>query len=173
MPEINRDFVSQEIATLRDKLIDLSKRNRLINFRHAERGATFVRVVDEIPDVLYSKSRDGKMGFDPLPQPDLPRQDENTESFQRAWETARLTDEQYLSEIQDLGDSPGGHIILDFDLPAQPPETAGPGLANAFQLGAHLSPADRGEADGHPLFCHRSASLLSPHGRLTFWSSIT
>jgi hypothetical protein len=41
--------------------------------------------------------------------------------------------------------------IRRLHLPAQPPEAARPGLAHAFQLGAHLSPADRRKADGHTL----------------------
>jgi hypothetical protein len=38
-----------------------------------------------------------------------------------------------------------------FHLAAQPSEASGSGFAHAFQLGAHLSPADRSEADGHTL----------------------
>jgi len=55
-----------------------------------------------------------------------------------------------------------------FHLPAEPSEAARPGLTDTFQLGAHLPPAHRREADANPFFRHWSESLLSPHGRLTF-----
>ena len=41
-----------------------------------------------------------------------------------------------------------------FHLPAEPSEPARPGLADAFQLGAHLSAADRSKADGNALLSH-------------------
>lgn len=40
--------------------------------------------------------------------------------------------------------------------PAEPAEAACTGLANAFQLGAHLPAADRREADADPLLSHGS-----------------
>jgi hypothetical protein len=67
------------------------------------------------------------------------------------------------------GRKPG---VRRLHLPAQPSEAARSGLADAFQLGAHLPSAHGREADGHSLFCHRSESLLPPHGRLTFYPSI-
>jgi len=55
---------------------------------------------------------------------------------------------------------------------AQTPEPALAGLAHAFELGAHLSATDGREADANAFLGHRSDSLLSPHRRLTFLSSI-
>jgi very-short-patch-repair endonuclease len=106
MTEIDRDFVAQEIESLRDRLVDMSKRNRLLNFQHTERGATFVRVVDESPDFLVRRLRTRKMTFEPLPDPETIPADEKTESFQSALEAARLTDDEYKKAIQGLGDSP-------------------------------------------------------------------
>ena len=40
-------------------------------------------------------------------------------------------------------------------LAAETAEAALAGFAHAFQLGAHLSPADRGEADADALLSHR------------------
>jgi hypothetical protein len=50
------------------------------------------------------------------------------------------------------GRQPG---VRRFHLAAQPSEAPRPGFAHTFQFGAHLSAADRGEADGHTLFSHR------------------
>ena len=41
-----------------------------------------------------------------------------------------------------------------FHLPAEPAEPARPGLADTFQLGAHLSSAHRGKADRNALLSH-------------------
>ena len=49
-----RKYMTGTLERLREKLIDISKRNPLIAFKHSERGATFVRVVDELPDQLFN-----------------------------------------------------------------------------------------------------------------------
>jgi hypothetical protein len=63
------------------------------------------------------------------------------------------------------GRKPG---VRRLHFPAEPSEASRPGLADTLQLGAHLPSAHCGEADANPFFCHRSESLLSPYGRLTF-----
>jgi hypothetical protein len=97
--------LAQCISRLRDKLIDLSKRNRLISFKHSERGATYVRVVDENPDLLFRRLQTGEMSFEPLPDLDQEPEDEKTSEFKMALERGRLTDVEYLSEIELLGEA--------------------------------------------------------------------
>lgn len=48
------ELAERQIEQLRERLLDLSNRNRLINFRHPERSRTQVRVVDEVPATLYA-----------------------------------------------------------------------------------------------------------------------
>lgn len=43
--------VVKGLERLRRRLLDLTKRNRLLNFRHSRRSS--VRAVDEMPDQLY------------------------------------------------------------------------------------------------------------------------
>ena len=100
-----QSFQRAAIEGLRAKLIDISKRNRLINFKHSDRGASFVRVVDEMPDHLFASLRAGQMGFEPLPDPEDEPADEKTPEFQIALEVARLTDQDYLAATHDLGES--------------------------------------------------------------------
>ena len=88
-----RKFMTGSLEKLRDKLIDISKRNPLISFKHSERGATFVRVVDELPNVLFDRLQSGSMRFEPLPNPEEEPADQRTARFKLALETARLTDE--------------------------------------------------------------------------------
>lgn len=65
------DPVAEEhIDRLRERLLDLSKRNRLLNFRHPEKSRTQARVVDELPAVLYQGLLSGKTyRFEPVPDP--------------------------------------------------------------------------------------------------------
>lgn len=105
-PEIRR-FMKGTLEKLREKLIDISKRNQLIAFKHSERGASFVRVVDELPDALFERLRSQAMTFDPLPNPDEEPADQKTATFKMALEKAQLTDEDYLNGLSGLGE--GGH----------------------------------------------------------------
>ncbi|MEX6508122.1 DUF4011 domain-containing protein [Jiella sp. M17.18] len=101
---IDLDFQRREIARLREKLLDLTRRNGLLNFSHARSGA-FARVIDELPDQLFAALRAGEMAFEPLPDPETEPADERTESFQNAMAIARLTDETYLAAIAELGET--------------------------------------------------------------------
>lgn len=97
-------YLRAALVKLRDKLLDLSKRNPLVSFKHSERGASYVRVIDELPDVLDASLRAGGMTFEPLPAAERTPADELTPDFKIAWERARLTDPAYLKEIAALGE---------------------------------------------------------------------
>jgi very-short-patch-repair endonuclease len=69
-PEVvaKRKMVGDAVARLQKRLLDLTPRNKLLNFRHTKRST--VRVVDELPDQLFSTLVDGKtLTFQPLPAP--------------------------------------------------------------------------------------------------------
>jgi hypothetical protein len=78
-----RDVAQKSIATLRKRLLDLSNYNRLLNFKFSDRSRTHVRIIDELPDVLYRKLvDDGKrLTFTALPEPKDEPQDEKSEEF--------------------------------------------------------------------------------------------
>ncbi|WP_237062012.1 DUF4011 domain-containing anti-phage protein Hhe [Microbulbifer zhoushanensis] len=58
----------QALENLRTRLLDLTARNRLINFRHTKGGS--LRVIDELPDQLVSQLLDGKeLRFQAVPEP--------------------------------------------------------------------------------------------------------
>jgi very-short-patch-repair endonuclease len=99
-----RQIMTGVLGRLREKLIDISKRNPLIAFKHSERGATFCRVVDELPDALYERLSVGDMAFEPLPNPEEEPADQKTNTFRLALETARLTDSEYLAGLDQLGE---------------------------------------------------------------------
>ena len=85
---IMADFIKEMIRELRLRLLDLSNRNALLNFRHSEKALTHIRVIDELPDFLFCSLLEGKrLTFKPLPEPDDEPHDEKTEQFQTALKT--------------------------------------------------------------------------------------
>jgi len=59
--------ITTTVEKLRVKLLDLSLRNPLLNFRFTKRT---LRIIDELPDQLFSGLVDGKsFSFSPLPEP--------------------------------------------------------------------------------------------------------
>jgi len=93
------------LADLRLRLLDLSNKNRLLNYKFSERARSHVRVIDELPDQLHTKLVQGKsLTFAALPPPDETPQDEELPLFQMALETALMSDEQYKKEMSALED---------------------------------------------------------------------
>ena len=59
----------ESLERLRSRLLDLSARNRLLNFSHA-RSKRFARIIDELPDHLFETLTDEQaMRFAPVPDP--------------------------------------------------------------------------------------------------------
>jgi very-short-patch-repair endonuclease len=64
------------LEKMRRRLLDLTKRNRLLNYRYSKKGA--LRVVDELPNELFAQLVDGKeLFFKPVPRPSGWRQRDN------------------------------------------------------------------------------------------------
>jgi hypothetical protein len=58
----------RSLENLRMRLLDLTARNRLINFRHTKRGS--LRIIDELPDQLVEMLlAEKEMRFLPIPEP--------------------------------------------------------------------------------------------------------
>src|ERR1700716_1353892 len=72
-PSISADFLtgSTEIGLdrIRTRLLDLTNRNKLLNFRHS--AASSLRIVDVSMDGVYRQLKDNeKLAFCPVPEPD-------------------------------------------------------------------------------------------------------
>jgi very-short-patch-repair endonuclease len=70
-------LVREAIEKLRLKLLDLTNRNRLLNFKFTETSRKFVRIVDSTLDAHYSRLTDdstnnGRLNFASLPEPPAP-----------------------------------------------------------------------------------------------------
>jgi len=98
----------QKVNELRQRLLDLSNRNRLINFKHTARGGRQIRIVDEFLPNLYATLEEDKsvelVSLPPLPEePD----DESDPEFLDAYEEGLLTDKTYLRAIEKIESDAG------------------------------------------------------------------
>ena len=100
--KIDEDTVKQ-VEQARKKLLDLTMRNSLLNFRHSERASNQVRLVNNNISELYNNLIAGK-DIELIPLPELPTEprDEKTAKFQNAFEMALVTDEKYLAAKEEL-----------------------------------------------------------------------
>lgn len=95
-----QQIVAEKIKNLRPKLLDLSRRNPLIATRLSPRSSAHIRVVDELPEVLFFKLNNNQaMRLLPLPDIDTDPRDEETKAFRDALSNARLTDDQYSTAL--------------------------------------------------------------------------
>ena len=107
-----QELIRARIENLRPKLLDLTRRNPLISTKFSPRSNSYIRVVDELPDVLWFRlDNEQKMRFLPLPRLEDDPRDEQTTKFQDALANARLTDEAYLVAMDEI--DPYGENALE------------------------------------------------------------
>lgn len=104
-------MAKQKIEQLRQQLLDLSSRNRFLNFQHAARRGRFVRIIDESINEMFSHISDGKQ-FElvAVPEPAGTPDDENNPRFKETLEVALLTDKDYLKEVAKLEETAGDKL---------------------------------------------------------------
>src|SRR5258708_38489372 len=94
----------RRIADLRLRLLDLTNRNRLLNYKFADRSRRVVRIIDELSDELLLKLSEGKrLTFKSLPEPGDEPTDDRTDEFILALEQAKRSDEEYLAAVSKAG----------------------------------------------------------------------
>ena len=98
------DQLAERISKFKERLLDLSARNRLLNSNFKAKAATQFRVIDELPDELYRKlSSNSKMFFEPLPKMDEdPLDERKSKKFQDLLEIKRKTDEQFVEKMEQI-----------------------------------------------------------------------
>jgi Protein of unknown function (DUF4011) len=92
------EMVKQGIQKAREKLIDLSLRNGMLNYRHSETSSRHVRIINENARLLV-ESLSSEQSIDLLPLPpveSIPR-DEDTEEFRAALKEAKIIDPEWLA----------------------------------------------------------------------------
>tara|TARA_Y100000588_G_scaffold33831_1_gene32858 strand:- start:6532 stop:12213 length:5682 start_codon:yes stop_codon:yes gene_type:complete len=96
-------WVQEKIEELRKKLLDLTGHNPLISIRLSDTSNSVIRVVDELPDVLFSRISTGQMEIVSLPDLEAEPEDEQTKEFRAELVNARLTDDEYIQELEEIG----------------------------------------------------------------------
>lgn len=92
------EMVRVGIEKARAKLIDLSLRNTMINYRHSESSARHVRIINENPERLVESISSGRaIDIVPLPPVEAIPRDEDTDAFRSALKEARATDAEWLA----------------------------------------------------------------------------
>jgi len=104
-------FARDSIKKLRDKILvgSTTNQNKLINFKHSDRGRGYARIVDELPNKVFEDLDSGKSYiFKALPEPDFEPKDERTREFKMEFQRAQKEDEAYLKKVEKMGDDYDG-----------------------------------------------------------------
>jgi very-short-patch-repair endonuclease len=92
------EMVREGVAKAREKLIDLSLRNGMLNYRHSETSSRHVRIVDVKPEqILETLASGAAIDILALPPVEAIPADEDTEAFRDALKTRRTTDPDWLA----------------------------------------------------------------------------
>jgi hypothetical protein len=96
--------LAQVYEQLRLKLLDLSKRNRMLNYSFAPRSKRHLSIVDGVFEEIYCKigAEEKCIEIRPLEEPDDIPADEKTSDFISAFEHAKVSDIDYLVKLEAL-----------------------------------------------------------------------
>jgi very-short-patch-repair endonuclease len=128
--------LTEVYVRLRLKLLDLSKKNRMLNYNLGSRSKRHLQIVDEVMDEIYKKlaGDDATLRIEPLDEPEDVPPEEKTEEFIGALEHAKVLHLEYLTKLEAL-ESAGrddelalaklerelrDHIRSEFGLPPRP-----------------------------------------------------
>lgn len=89
---------------LRLKLLDLSKKNRMLNYSLGAKFKRHVQIINEVLEEVYKKlvEQDASLRILPLDDPEDIPHDEKTDDFIAAFEHAKVTDIEYLTKLEAL-----------------------------------------------------------------------
>ncbi len=89
---------------LRLKLLDLTRRNQLLNYSLSPRSRRFVQIVDTTLESVHEKivSDEATLRIMPLPEPEDIPAEERTEEFRAEFDRAKATDVEYLAALEAM-----------------------------------------------------------------------
>ena len=93
-----------KLKTLKERVLDLTSRNAMINSRFNSRSKKFFRIIDEIPQQIYEKLSSTTMSFKSLPPLSEDPKDEEKPEFQEKLAVAIYSDQEYISESENASD---------------------------------------------------------------------
>lgn len=112
-----QDVVTARVEHLRNRLLDSSRRNPLIQVPFRANSSSLIRFVDELPDDLAARlAGQSPMRLVALPPIDEPLPDEQTDEFLTALEIARTTDEAHLDASAKLDPTDPDYAQKEIDL---------------------------------------------------------
>ncbi len=111
MPD--RDLFVSRLTAFKERLLDLSGRNRMIHSNFQARSRLHFRFIDEVPNQLFEKLTSSKMDFAPLPEPEETPMDEESSEFKSALEIAMLSNEEYLTSTQGIETNESDNLNQD------------------------------------------------------------
>jgi Protein of unknown function (DUF4011) len=96
--------LTEVYGRLRLKLLDLSKKNRMLNYNLGSRSKRHLQIVDEVMDEIYKKlaGDDTTLRIEPLDEPEDVPPEEKTEEFVGALEHAKVSHLEYLTKLEAL-----------------------------------------------------------------------
>ncbi|WP_084572943.1 DUF4011 domain-containing protein [Methylocapsa aurea] len=102
--ETEQSRLAKLYEQLRLKLLDLSKRNRMLNYSFATRSKKHLQIIDHVFEDVYRKlvAEEAALEIQGLPDPDDIPADERSEEFKSALEHARVSDVEYLVKREAL-----------------------------------------------------------------------
>jgi hypothetical protein len=119
--QISEDFfhgnAASSLAKLRNRLLDLTSRNRLLNFPSPPPKKSSLQIVDELPAILYNRLLDGdSLIFKAIPEPKTADYPTEVKSEQQVAEPPSLSIRK--PTVREYAEKIG--ISTSFDLPEHP-----------------------------------------------------
>jgi len=89
---------------LRLKLLDLSKKNRMLNYSLVAKSKRSLQIIDEVLEEVYKKlvEEEASVRILPLDEPDDIPPEERTEDFISAFQHSKVSDIEYLTKLEVL-----------------------------------------------------------------------
>lgn len=89
---------------LRVRLLDLSKRNQLLNYSLSARSKRFLQIVDTTLEATHNllAGDEATLRIAPLPDPNDIPSEERTDEFRSALDRGRATDVEYLTAVEAI-----------------------------------------------------------------------
>lgn len=106
--ETERDRLAALYGKLRERLLDLTKKNRMLAFPIAARSKRQLQIVDEVLEEVYARlvgNGEATLTVEPLEEPPGTPEDERNEEFLAALAHARVADVEYLTQLAALADA--------------------------------------------------------------------
>ena len=96
--------LSKLYEDLRLRLLDLTRRNQLLNYSLSPRSRRFMQIVDTALEAVHEKlvSEEAALRIEPLPEPDDIPTEERTDEFRSELDRAKAADVEYLAALEAM-----------------------------------------------------------------------